>query len=137
MKDLFDFIYCFTKNFYGDNLDSYLYDNSGYLHVGFIMLILSFVASYFFYYLAKPVRKQTSIWFFVMAVCGIVNLIIATWYSYSPIAHNAIDDSASWSFLDSIFLGVANAIWSCVFYVVAALCIKWGSVCKYVPFKKF
>lgn len=41
------------------------------------------------------------------------------------------------SVVDCTMLSFTNVIWSFIFFVVASLIIKWGSIAKYVPFQKF
>ena len=101
------------------------------------MVIISALASVFFYYIFKPVRKQNFWWFFTAGIAAAINFLFALWYTVSPIINNEVPQDQSWSILDSTFFSFSNAIWSFVFFVVIALIIKWGSTCKYVPFRIF
>ncbi|MGM9799846.1 MAG: hypothetical protein ACI30M_04095 [Muribaculaceae bacterium] len=138
MEQFFSTIYYYTSGMYCQNLDNYLYATvPGYYHIGFVMIIVTLLASVMFYYLLKPVRKQNFWWFLVGGIAAGVNFLFGLWYTWTPIINNAVAINNSWSFLDSVFFSVTNAIWSFVFYVVIALIIKWWSLCKYVPFRVF
>ena len=59
MEEFFNTIYYYTNNFYGVNLDNYLYETEpGYLHNGVALLVFSFITCAAFYYWKAPVRKQ-------------------------------------------------------------------------------
>ena len=138
MEDFFSTIYYYTNSFYDELLDTYLYETiPGYLHVGLILLISTIIVCFLFYYLFAPVRKQTLWWFFYAGINAIVNILVALWYSMTPLINNEIAIDERWTFLDSFGFSVANAIWSFIFFVIASLILKWGSIAKYVPFQKF
>ncbi len=134
MDEFFNNLYGITCFFYGRNLDDYLIDETpGYLHYGLLALIVSFVVSAVYYYLYKPVQRQTWWWFVFFAIDGGINFLVAMYLANSAM----VPEEASWSVLDSFFFSLTDVIWSFVFYVVAALILKWWSICKYVPFKYF
>lgn len=138
MNEFFDTIYYYTNSLYSVELDNYLYQTEpGYLHVGLVMLITTFIASLLFYYLFKPIRWQNTWWCVTFAVNAVINVAFALWYTMTPLINNEISPSESWTYLDCSFFAVANVIWSFIFYVVFALFLKWGSPAKYVPFRKF
>lgn len=138
MDDFFNTIYYYTNDFYSTELDNYLYETvAGYLHIGLVMLITSCIASALYYYLFEPVRRQNMIWFLTAGVNAIVNLIFAMWYTMTPLINNEIDSRDGWSYLDCTFFSITNVLWSFIFYVVVALFIKWWSLAKYVPFRRF
>ena len=138
MEEFFDTLYYYTSNLYGKELDNYLYDTvPGYLHVGLVMLISSVIICALFYYMLKPVRHQLVTWLGRVGLDAFINLLVALWYTNTPLINNEIDESESWSILDTFGFGFANIIWACVTCVVISLLIKWWSPAKYVPFKKF
>lgn len=138
MEDFFATIYYYTSGLYCQELDNFLYETvPGYYHIGLVMVIVSALASLFFYYLLKPVRRQNFWWFATAGFAAAINFLFALWYSESPLINNAIPQDQSWTFLDSAFFSLSNAIWSFVFYVGFALIFKWWSTCKYVPFRIF
>ena len=85
----------------------------------------------------KPVRKQWGIWFLCLGLNALLNLIIALWYTNTPLINNEIDDSETWTVLDTFGFGCANVLWSVATVLVVSLFIKWWSPTKYIPFKKF
>ncbi len=138
MEYFFDTIYDWTAGFYGNNLDNYLYDTvKGYLHVGLAMVVITFVSSALFYYVLKPVRRQTAWWFGVYCICAVINFLVAFGYTMTPLVNHAIEKENEWSCLDCMGFGIANVLWAFVFYVIAALILKWWSIDKYVPFRIF
>ena len=138
MEVFFSTIYYYTNSLYDELLDTYLYETiPGYYHVGLILLISTFIVCYLFYYLFAPVRKQTFWWFFYAAVNAVVNVLVALWYSVTPLINNEIAFDQRWTYLDSFGFCIANAIWSFIFFVIASLILKWGSIAKFVPFQKF
>lgn len=138
MEDFFDTLYYYTSNLYGKELDNYLYDTvHGYLHVGLVMLISSAIICALFYYMLKPVRHQLVTWFGCVGLDAFLNFLVALWYTNTPLINNEIDESDSWSILDTFGFGFANIIWAFAACVVISLLIKWWSPAKYVPFKKF
>ena len=68
-------------------------------------------------------------------LCVAVSFVISA--LKTPLINNEIAPELEWSSLDCFGLCIANVIWSLVFYLVAALILKWKSVAKYIPFKKF
>ena len=138
MDVFFNTIYYWTNSLYGENLDNYMYSPvSRYVHVGLIMITVSILCGFIYYYLLKPVRHQMSIWLGTLGANALINFIVALCYTYTPIVNNEIEESASWTLLDSVGFGISNVIWSAVAFVVVSLVIKWWSPAKYVPFKKF
>lgn len=138
MSDFFDTMYYWTNGLYGTNLDNYLFDDtSGYLHIGLVMLVSSILLSWFYYYVLKPARRQMFWWGLVFVVDAIINFGFTLWYTWSPIINNQIRAQEEWFFLDCVFMGISDVLWAFIFYSVTALIIKWGSPCKYVPYKKF
>lgn len=138
MEDFFNTIYYWTNGLYSQELDNYLYDTvAGYLHIGLVMVVISFLVSAVYYYMFKPVRRQIAWWFVFCGISALVNFLFTLYYTMTPLINNDIDSSNEWSYLDCVFMGVSDIIWTLVFYVVAALFLKWGSPCKYVPFRKF
>lgn len=138
MEQFFTTFYYWTNFLYSLELDNFLYQTKpGYVHVGLVMIIVTALASVFFYYLFKPVRRQNFWWFVTAGVAAAINFLFAIWYTVTPLINNEIDPNDEWTILDSVFFSVSNAFWSFVFFVVVALIIKWKSTCKYVPFGKF
>jgi len=138
MEDFFDTIYYLTNGLYDVLLDTYLYETiPGYLHVGLILLVSTVCICAMFYHLLAPVRKQTMWWFLFAGFNAVVNAFVALFYSMTPLINNEIDIASSWTYLDCFGFSVANVIWSFVFFVLASLLIKWGSIASYVPFQKF
>lgn len=138
MEDFFSTLYYYTNGLYSAELDSYLYETiPGYLHLGLLCVVVSIVVSALYYYLLAPVRRQMLWWFVYAGVNAIINMLIALYYSVTPLINNEISLELEWSGLDCFGLCIANVIWSVVFYLIAAFIIKWKSVAKYVPFKKF
>lgn len=138
MEQFFDTIYLYTSGLYGQKLDNYMYETvPGYLHVGLIMAILSFLICVIFYYMFKPVRHQYAIWFGCVGVNAFLNLIVALWYTNTPLINNEIDDVECWTVLDTFGFGAANILWSVVAMFLFALFIKWWSPSKFIPYKKF
>nr|WP_311521891.1 hypothetical protein [uncultured Porphyromonas sp.] len=138
MDNFFASIYYYTNGLYSQELDNYLFDIvPGYLHVGLAMVVISVLFTIVFYYTLKPVRKQWLIWFLCLGLNSLINLILAVWYSYTPIINNEIDASVAWTLTDCFGFGIANIIWSIATVLVASLLIKWWSPAKYIPFKKF
>lgn len=138
MEEFFNTLYYYTNVFYGELLDTYLYETTpGYLHIGLFLFVSTIIVCLFFYYLLAPVRKQTLWWFVCAGANAIVNILFALWYSMTPLINNEIPIDESWTYLDCDFLGFANALWSFVFFVIASLILKWGSIAKFVPFQKF
>lgn len=138
MEAFFNTMYLYTNGLYGDLLDTYLYETTpGYLHIGLFLLISTFVVCAIFYYILAPVRKQTLWWFVCAGANAVVNILFSLWYSMTPLINNGIPIDESWTYLDCYGLGIANALWSFVFFVIASLIIKWWSIAKFVPFQKF
>ncbi len=138
MTGFFNSIYYWTNDFYSELLDNYLYDTvAGYLHIGLMMVVTSFVVCAMFYYILAPVRKQTFWWFVYSGINAVINFFFAIWYTYTPLINNEIDSENEWSYLDATMFSVTNVIWSFIIFVVASLIIKWGSAAKYIPFQKF
>lgn len=138
MEDFFNTMYYWTNNFYDVNLDNYLYDTvPGYLHIGLILGITSLIISAVFYYLIAPVRKQTFLWFVFNLINGVINFGVALCYTMTPLINNEIIPEEQWTYLDCVFFGVTNIIWSFIAFTLISLIIKWKSTCKYVPFQKF
>lgn len=138
MDTFFSTIYYYTNGLYGQELDNYLYETvPGYVHVGLAMIVLSGIITGVFYYMLKPVRKQWGIWFLCLGLNALLNLIIALWYTNTPLINNEIDDSETWTVLDTFGFGCANVLWSVATVLVVSLFIKWWSPAKYIPFKKF
>ena len=138
MEEFFNTMYLITNSLYSVQLDNYLYATTpGYLHIGLLLLISTIVVCIFFYYILAPVRKQTLWWFVFAGINAVINLSFSLWYSMTPLINNAIPVGNDWTYLDCNFLGFANVIWSFVFFVIASLILKWGSIAKYVPFQKF
>ena len=138
MDTFFSTIYYYTNGLYGQELDNYLYETvPGYVHVGLAMIVLSGIITAVFYYMLKPVRKQWGIWFLCLGLNAFLNLLIALWYTNTPLINNEIDDSETWTVLDTFGFGCANVLWSVVTVLVVSLFIKWWSPAKYIPFKKF
>lgn len=138
MEELFDTIYLYTSGLYGEELDNYLYDTvPGYVHVGLIMVCLSLAMCLTFYYILKPVRHQMATWLICISLNAFLNLIVALWYTNTPLINNEIDPSDEWAVLDTFGFGVANMIWSLIFLLVFSLLFKWWSPAKYIPFRKF
>lgn len=138
MDTLFSTIYFYTNCLYGQELDNYLYDTvPGYIHVGLAMVVLSVITTILFYYMLKPVRHQMGIWFGCLSLNALLNMAVALWYTNTPLINNEIDESETWTTLDTFGFGIANIIWSVIFVVVFSLLFKWWSPAKYIPFRKF
>ena len=138
MEEFFNTMYLVTNGLYSVLLDTYLYETTpGYLHLGLFLLISTFVVCAFFYYIFAPVRKQTFWWCVFSGFNAVINIIFSLWYSMTPLINNEIPAGDEWTNLDCSFLSFANAIWSFVFFLLASLILKWGSIAKYVPFQKF
>lgn len=138
MEDFFNTIYYWTNFLYSQELDNYLYATvAGYSHIGLVMVVTSFIVSAIYYYIFKPVRRQIAWWFGFYGIDAILNFIFTLWYTMTPIINNQISNSAVWTNLDCFFMGISDIAWAFVFYVIAALILKWGSPCKYIPFIKF
>lgn len=137
MEDFFNTIYFWTNELYSLELDNYLYETPGYIRIGLVTVILSFLFSAIYYYLYKPVKKQTIWWFGFFGFSALINFIYTLWYTMTPLINNEIESVKRWSYLDCIFMGVADIIWSFTFYILAALILKWWSPAKYFPFQKF
>ena len=138
MEDFFSTIYYYTNSLYDEMLDTYLYETiPGYFHVGLILLISTLIICYMFYYLFAPVRKQTLWWFLYAGINAVVNILVALWYSMTPLINNEIAIDERWTYLDCFGFSIANVFWSFIFFVIASLILKWGSIAKYVPFQKF
>lgn len=138
MEDFFSTIYYYTNGLYSVELDSYLYETiPGYLHLGIILVVSSFIVCSVFYYLLAPVRNQTTWWFTYAGINAAINVAAGLFYTVSPLINNEISPDNAWSYLDCFGFSLANIIWSFVFFVVISLLIKWGSTAKFVPFNKF
>jgi len=138
MEEFFDTIYLYTNGVYGQELDNYLYATvPGYVHVGLIMVCLSLLMTIAFYYVVKPVRFQMTTWITCVAINAFLNFLVAMWYTNTPLINNEVDDSESWTVIDTFGFGMSNVIWSFAFLLVFSLLIKWWSPSKYIPFKKF
>lgn len=85
----------------------------------------------------KPVRHQMGIWFGCLSLNALLNMAVALWYTNTPLINNEIDESETWTTLDTFGFGIANIIWSVIFVVVFSLLFKWWSPAKYIPFRKF
>ena len=138
MDSFFNTIYYYLRSLYSQELDNYLYSTiPGYLHVGIILTVATFIVCAVFYYLLAPVRNQTRWWFIYAGFNAIINIGVALYYTVTPLINNQIDSIEEWSYLDCFGFCIANVIVSFVFFVFASLLIKWGSTAKYVPFQKF
>ena len=76
-------------------------------------------------------------WIICVSLNAFLNFLVAMWYTNTPLINNEIDESESWSVLDTFGFGFANIIWAFAACVVFSLLIKWWSPAYYVPFKKF
>lgn len=138
MEEFFNTIYYYTNNFYGVELDNYLYESvPGYLHNGIALLFFTLITCALFYYWKAPVRKQMLWWFFFVGINAVINFIFGLWYTMTPLINNEIEIGAIWSYLDCYAFGFTNILWSFVFFVGISLLIKWWSPAKYVPFRIF
>ena len=138
MDTFFNSVYYYLRSLYSIELDNYLYATiPGYLHLGIILTISTFIVCAVFYYMLAPVRNQTKWWFVYAGINIAINICAGLYYTVTPLINNQIDPSDEWSSLDCFGLCLANMILSFVFFVIASLIIKWGSIAKYVPFKKF
>lgn len=138
MEDFFCTIYYYTSGLYDQLLDNYLYETiPGYLHIGIFLLVFSFIVCAVFYYGFAPVRRQTFWWFIYAGINIVLNIGIALYYTMTPLINNEIEIDKAWTYLDCFGFCLANLIWSCIFFVIASLIIKWGSIAKYVPFQRF
>lgn len=138
MKEFFDSVYYQTNLFYSDKLDNYLFETeSGYLHIGIALLIISILTCVVFYYWKAPVRKRMLWWMCFVGINAVLNFIIGLCYTMTPLINNEIIESEKWSYLDCFAFSFTNILWSFVGFIVISLLIKWWSPAKYVPFQKF
>lgn len=138
MESFFSTIYYYTNNFYGVELDNYLYETvSGYLHNGIALLAFSVISCALYYYVKAPVIRQMLWWFIFAGINALANFIFGLWYTMTPLINNEIDVASEWLYLDCFSFGFTNILWSFVFYVLVSLLIKWWSPAKYIPFRKF
>lgn len=77
------------------------------------------------------------IWLGCLFLNALLNLIVAIWYTNTPLINNEIDESDIWTVIDTFGFGVANIIWSILFFILVSIFIKNWSPAKYIPFKKF
>ena len=74
MEEFFNTIYYYTNNFYGVELDNYLYETEpGYLHNGIALIVFSFITCAAFYYLKAPVRRQMLWWLCFVGINASLN----------------------------------------------------------------
>ena len=138
MEEFFNTIYYYTNFLYGEKLDNYLYEIvPGYIHVGIVMVCLSLLTTITFYYVVKPIRHQMATWIICVALNAFINLLVAMWYTNTPLINNEIDESKVWTVLDTFGFSGSNVIWSFVFLLGFSRLIKWWSPSKFIPFKKF
>lgn len=139
MKEFFNNIYYYTNNFYGVELDNYLYQDvpAGYLHNGLALLVFSIITCAAFYYWKAPVRRQRLWWLCFVGINGLLNFIFGLRYTMTPLINNKIKAGSEWSYIDCFAFSFTSIFWSIVFFVAISLCIKWWSPAKYVPFCKF
>jgi len=138
MEEFFNTIYYYTNNFYGVELDNYLYATvPGYLHNGIAMLFFSIITCAALYYWKAPVRRQLLWWFSFVGINAALTFIFGLWYTMTPLINNEIEAAEEWSYLDCIAFSFTSILWSIVFFVAISLLIKWWSPAKYVPFRKF
>lgn len=137
IEDFFSTIYYYTNDLYSVKLDNFLYNGTGYTRIGIVLLMTNFIASLLFYYLIKPVKKQTFKWFLVYGIFAVFNFAVALWFTKTPLINNEIVPNEEWDDVDCAFFGLTNDMWGFVFYVASALIIKWWSICKYIPFRWF
>lgn len=138
MDTLFNTLYYYLRSLYSRELDDYLYSTiPGYLHLGIILTLSTFIVCAVFYYLLAPVRNQTKWWFVYAGINAVINIAAGLYYTVTPLINNQIDPSEEWSYLDCFGFCLANILLSFIFFIIASLLIKWGSTAKYVPFQKF
>jgi len=138
MDTLFNTLYYYLRSLYSRELDDYLYSTiPGYLHLGIILTLSTFIVCAVFCYLLAPVRNQTKWWFVYAGINAVINIASGLYYTVTPLINNQIDPSEEWSYLDCFGFCLANILLSFIFFIIASLLIKWGSTAKYVPFQKF
>ena len=138
MDTFFNTVYYYLRSLYSQELDNYLYSTiPGYLHLGIILLMSTVIVCAVFYYMLAPVRNQTRWWFVYAGINAIINIGSGLYYTMTPLINNQINPDEEWSYLDCFGFCIANVIVSFVFFVITSLLIKWGSIAKFVPFKKF
>lgn len=138
MEEFFNTIYYYTNNLYSVEMDNYLYATvPGYLHNGIALLIFTIIICATFYYLKAPVKRQMLWWFTFAGINAAANFLFGIWYTMTPLINNEIEESSEWSYLDCFAFSLTSVFWSFLFFVVASFFLKWGSVAKYVPFRKF
>ena len=138
MEEFFNTIYYYTNNLYSVEMDNYLYETvPGYLHNGIALLFFTVTTCAVFYYLKAPVKRQMLWWFIFAGINATLNFLFGIWYTMTPLINNEIEISSEWSYLDCFAFSLTSVLWSFVFFVAASLILKWGSVAKYVPFRKF
>ena len=138
MDTFFNSVYYYLRSLYSQELDNYLYSTiPGYLHLGIILLVSTVIVCVVFYYMLAPVRNQARWWFVYAGINAIINIGSGLYYTVTPLINNQINPDEEWSYLDCFGFCIANVIVSFVFFVAISLLIKWGSIAKFVPFKKF
>lgn len=138
MDTFFNTVYYYLRSLYSQELDNYLYSTiPGYLHLGIILLVSTVIVCAVFYYMLAPVRNQARWWFVYAGINAIINIGSGLYYTVTPLINNQINPYEEWSYLDCFGFCIANVIVSFVFFVAISLLIKWGSIAKFVPFKKF
>ena len=138
MEDFFSTVFYYTNGFYSQLLDTYLYKTTpGYLHIGLFTVIISLLVCFVFYYLFKPVRRQTIWWFGYYGIAAFLNFCFSIWYTTTPLINNEIANGEDWTYMDCTMFGITDIIWTLIFYTIFSFIIKRGSPAKYVPFQKF
>ena len=128
MDTFFSTIYYYTNGLYGQELDNYLYETvPGYVQVGLAMIVLSGIITAVFYYMLKPVRKQWRIWLLCLGLNAFLNLLIALWYTNTPLINNEIDDSETWTVLDTFGFDV-QMFFGLLLQFLCCLCSSSGGV---------
>jgi hypothetical protein len=109
------------------------FQNKIYPEIGLYLIVLTVIFSvFYYYYLNSRFGRYYSLgsWFFLLGLCSIA-VWLTTWLRARSILEDPIIDVSS----QLLWIGIINAIYAAVLFVLLALLLKWGSpMGKRTPF---
>lgn len=151
MGTLFGSIYSLFKDFYGLDLDNYMWGlttdggSNHFIGIGLLTLLVAVVVAVLFYYVVDHPRLNRFVgWLPFMLLCGAASVAIG--YLWTSADLNAGDmvsfDMATGQQVplnvgesNCVSFGLANGVVSMVMFFIVSLIVKWRSTsCSHAPF---
>lgn len=146
MSQFFGSIYCLLEDFFTLDLANYMWGTSSYsgqehfIGIGLIMFGVSlFIMALYYYIVNKPKFNHWYVWLIFGAIGMIANFIAGWQWTVADLyAGDMIDPNEEPLPISEeacLCFGVANAIFSLLFYFAFSMMFKWWSTnCKQAPF---